>query len=214
MSAYAVATTGADGRFWIPVGRSQHVGARKPGYVDSYFVNLAAAEGDTAAVRLALRGTSGVIRGVVRGVRGRPIAGALVTAGVGGYERVLGDGRQVTMQPPPLASTAEDGTFCLDGLEGGVVSLDLRPRAGRWFEVVVRAAPRAGRDEVEWVDVDVFDAGGLLVDRLGSACNEGDGWRLKLVLPPGGGGEVVVRAFERKPVRRAVAGERVEVVVA
>jgi len=136
--AHAVATTGADGRFALPVGRNQYVGARKAGWLESY-ASIRPKKGETIEVVLRLRGPAGGIASVVRDARGAPVPGALVIAGMGGGVTMPPDGTPVVNIPPPLAETGPDGSFRLEGLAAGKTLVARAPD-------FARAPAAAGRD--------------------------------------------------------------------
>jgi len=166
--AHEVATTGADGEFVLPLGRNQHVGARKAGHVDSY-ASIRPRKGETIEVVLRLRGPAGAIAGVVRDVRGTPVQGAFVTAGWGGGSTVLPDGQDVVILPTGLLTTGMDGAFRLESIPAGKTLLVAR--APDFGEVYQRLQVVAGQTTAigitladgAVVEGHVFDASGHAV---------------------------------------------------
>ncbi|MFO1076202.1 MAG: sigma-70 family RNA polymerase sigma factor [Planctomycetota bacterium] len=84
---YVVAQSDAAGRFSVPTGNHEYIGARKAGYIASYWRGFHARSGDPPQVRrdfeftLQLRGAAGAVRGRVVDAERRPVAGARVFVG-------------------------------------------------------------------------------------------------------------------------------------
>ena len=89
--------------------------------------------------------------------------------------------------------------------------MELRPRAGPLRDVTLREAPRPRYEPTKWVQADVLDAAGLLVDRAWVSRPLRDrvpvdadreyAWRLRITAPPEGGGTLIVNGESGERVR-------------
>lgn len=122
-----VARTRGDGRFEVPIGAANYIGARKVGHVPSHLRHPNAAKGEELELVLPLRGPAGRVVGVVRGTDGAPIANALVHIGtMRGHVVELEDGAQGTQAPGLRARSADSGRYAVDSVEPGRVTLRAR----------------------------------------------------------------------------------------
>ncbi|MCA8965712.1 MAG: sigma-70 family RNA polymerase sigma factor, partial [Planctomycetes bacterium] len=122
---YVVAQSDAAGRFSVPAGDNQYIGARKDGFVASYWHGFHARIGTTEWRRdfeftLQLRGAAGSVRGRVVDAERRPIAGARVFVG-----------SQSALQAPGVRGMNDEheprGFAVVTDAEGNFARLDVPP---------------------------------------------------------------------------------------
>ncbi len=90
-------------------------------------------------------------------------------------------------------------------------SVELRPRAGPLRDVTLSEAPRPRYEPTRWVQVDVLDAAGVLIDcdfvgrplidRVPIGADREYAWRLRITTPPEGGGTLIVNGESGERVR-------------
>ena len=124
---YIVAESDAAGRFSIPTGYNEYIGARKAGYVPSYWRSFHAYWGDPPQLRrdfeftLQLRGTAGSVRGRVVDAEHRPVAGARVFVGSQVVHQAPGiRGLNGEYEPRGVTVVSDaDGNFARDDVPPG-----------------------------------------------------------------------------------------------
>lgn len=113
---FAVATSGADGRFAVQVAGRMQLGARKAGHAPSAAVSVEAAAPVEPVLRLG--GPGGSVAGTVRDQAGRPLPWARVLVGPAGTWREPNNGPLDEVRIEPWGRTlltGPEGGFLCDG---------------------------------------------------------------------------------------------------
>lgn len=123
---HEVARSRADGTFETPVLGAHYLGARKQGFAPSHVLiaNPKNKNFDDEFV-LRLLHLGGAVRGIVRDERGQPIAWAKVRVG-NEFSQVLATNTQPRREHTPCGidvTTATDGSFLVDGVASGLVTM-------------------------------------------------------------------------------------------
>ena len=172
--------------------------------------------GTTLDVGRIVVGEAGSLTARVTGENGEPLRSGwlnvLTPAGwhMGGGPIKAGAAHLARITPGEYLIHVQGNTSEERALQRAVVRanldtvVDLRPNLVATHTVTVREVLRPHRDPIRQVEIDVFDAAGVLVDRAANGRQDNEAWLVRVVLPPDGRGTLVVKGDNVERTRLSI----------